>query len=223
MIAENPLLAGARTRPSSNWGPTGRASCTATGRTSGTVRTTSTTTTATPRATTRPDAASTSPACRATYDQLNAMSDADVAAMVERSPLKVTQARSLPKYFSLREVDFPDLFTDAVMTSPTVDEADAQALIADLGDRTTGDRTRLPPPSSPIRIVATGRPRRTPAMPIAASMSATSPTRRRTIRRILADTYREEAASGRYLERRLCGEHGETHRLRRAGGEVKRP
>ena len=70
-----------------------------------------------------------------TYDQLNAMSDADVAAMVERSPLKVTQARSLPKYFSLREVDFPDLFTDAVMTSPTVDEAEAQALIADLGDK----------------------------------------------------------------------------------------
>jgi hypothetical protein len=55
--------------------------------------------------------------------------------MVARSPLVPTPARALPRYFSLREVDFPDLFAGAVMVSPTVDEAAAQAVVADLGTK----------------------------------------------------------------------------------------
>ena len=39
---------------------------------------------------------------QATYDQLSSMSDAEVAAMVARSPLQAREARALPKYFSLR-------------------------------------------------------------------------------------------------------------------------
>lgn len=70
-----------------------------------------------------------------TYDELAGMSDAAVAEMAARSPLKVTTASALPKYFSLREVDFPDLLTGAVMTSPTVTEADAAKLVADLGTK----------------------------------------------------------------------------------------
>ena len=70
-----------------------------------------------------------------TYDELAGMSDAAVAEMAARSPLKVTTAGALPKYFSLREVDFPDLMTGAVMTSPTVSEADAAKLVADLGSK----------------------------------------------------------------------------------------
>ena len=46
-----------------------------------------------------------------------------------------TGSRPLPKYFSLREVDFPDLFAGAVMTTPAVTEAAAQALIDDLGSK----------------------------------------------------------------------------------------
>jgi PelA/Pel-15E family pectate lyase len=72
---------------------------------------------------------------QATYDELMAMSDAEVAAMVARSPLEATGTRELPRYFSLREVDFPDLFDGAVMVSPSVSEADAQALIDDLGSK----------------------------------------------------------------------------------------
>lgn len=63
------------------------------------------------------------------------MSDAAIAEMTAGSPLKTTAPRALPKYFSLREVDFPDLFAGATMTSPTVTEAQAQAVIDGLGDR----------------------------------------------------------------------------------------
>jgi hypothetical protein len=72
---------------------------------------------------------------QATYDQLASMSDAAVAEMAARSPLNPTAARPLPKYFSLREVDFPDLFVGAVMKSPVVTEAQAQAVLTALGDR----------------------------------------------------------------------------------------
>ena len=72
---------------------------------------------------------------RKTYDELMAMTDAQVADMVARSPLQAAAPRALPRYFSLREVDFPDLFAGAVMVSPTVDEAAAQAVVADLGTK----------------------------------------------------------------------------------------
>lgn len=72
-------------------------------------------------------------ALQKTYDELAGMSNAAVAEMAARSPLKVTQAGELPKYFSLREVDFADLMTGAVMTTPAVSETDAKAVIDDLG------------------------------------------------------------------------------------------
>lgn len=60
-------------------------------------------------------------------DDFNAMSQAQIDAMVARSPLKLTTARALPKYFTaIREVDFPDLFEGAVMKTPAVPEAEAK-------------------------------------------------------------------------------------------------
>ena len=70
---------------------------------------------------------------QATYDQLNGMSDAAVAEMVANSPLKATTVRELPKYFSVREVDFADLFTGAVMKTPEVAEDAVVKLVEDLG------------------------------------------------------------------------------------------
>ncbi|WP_395847874.1 pectate lyase [Cystobacter fuscus] len=72
---------------------------------------------------------------RATYDQLSSMSDAAIAEMVAKSPLKTTQPRALPKYFSLREVDFPDLYADAVMTTSAVTDETIDTLIQDLGTK----------------------------------------------------------------------------------------
>lgn len=72
---------------------------------------------------------------RKTCAELVAMTDAQVAAMVAGSPLNATAPRALPRYYSLREVDFADLYAGAVMASPTVDEAAAQAVVADLGTK----------------------------------------------------------------------------------------
>lgn len=69
-------------------------------------------------------------------DELNAMTQAQVDEMVARSPLRATTPRALPKYFAaIREVDFPDLFTGAVMATPNVPESEVTTLIADLGTR----------------------------------------------------------------------------------------
>ena len=66
-------------------------------------------------------------------DELNAMTSAQIDAMVARSPLKLTTARPLPKYFTaIREVDFPDLFEGAVMKTPVVPEAEAKTIISAL-------------------------------------------------------------------------------------------
>lgn len=72
---------------------------------------------------------------QATYDQLSTMTDAQVAELVARSPLHNKKPRALPKYFSIREVDFADLYVGAVMATPVVTEAAAQAVITDLGDK----------------------------------------------------------------------------------------
>jgi hypothetical protein len=69
------------------------------------------------------------------YNTLASMSDAAVAEMVARSPLRSTQPRELPKYFSIREVDFPDLFLGAKMTTPMVPQAEVDTLIAELGTK----------------------------------------------------------------------------------------
>lgn len=63
-------------------------------------------------------------------DDYNAMSQAQIDAMVAKSPLKTSTARSLPKYFTaIREVDFSDLFEGAVMKTPVVPETEAKTLI----------------------------------------------------------------------------------------------
>jgi PelA/Pel-15E family pectate lyase len=66
-------------------------------------------------------------------DEFNAMTPAQIDAMVAKSPLKLTAARPLPKYFTaIREVDFPDLFEGAVMKTPVVPEAEAKTIIGAL-------------------------------------------------------------------------------------------
>jgi hypothetical protein len=69
------------------------------------------------------------------YNELNGMSTAAVADMVARSPLNVKTPVALPKYFSIREVDFPDLFVGAKMTTPNVPESEVNQLITDLGTK----------------------------------------------------------------------------------------
>ncbi|RZL93572.1 MAG: pectate lyase [Variovorax sp.] len=68
-------------------------------------------------------------------NELNAMTQAQVDALVAKSPLRATTARALPKYFAaIREVDFPDLFEGAVMKTPVVPESEVQTIIAALVD-----------------------------------------------------------------------------------------
>jgi Pectic acid lyase len=69
------------------------------------------------------------------YAELSSMSDADVAEMVARSPLSLREPAALPKYFSIREVDFPDLFAGAKMVTPVVADAEVTTLINDLGTK----------------------------------------------------------------------------------------
>lgn len=69
-------------------------------------------------------------ALQKTLDEYNAMTPAQIDAMVAKSPLKATTARTLPKYFTaIREVDFPDLFEGAIMKTPVVLEADAKTIV----------------------------------------------------------------------------------------------
>ena len=75
------------------------------------------------------------PALEARYNQLASMSDAEVSEMVQRSPLSVREPRPLPKYFSIREVDFPDLFEGAKMVTPVVPEAEVNTLVSELGTK----------------------------------------------------------------------------------------
>ena len=69
-------------------------------------------------------------------DELNAMTQAQIDAMVAKSPLKATTARSLPKYFTATgaEVDFPDLFEGAVKATPVVPQTEVDTIIAALVD-----------------------------------------------------------------------------------------
>jgi hypothetical protein len=61
---------------------------------------------------------------------LNAMTQAEIDAMVAKSPLNATTKRAMPKYFTaIREVDFPDLFEGAVMKTPVVPETEVRTLI----------------------------------------------------------------------------------------------
>jgi PelA/Pel-15E family pectate lyase len=69
------------------------------------------------------------------YNELASLSDAAVADRAARSPLNQTGQRALPRYFSIREVDFPDLFVGARMLTPTVPGAEVESLIEGLGNK----------------------------------------------------------------------------------------
>ncbi|MBP2479598.1 hypothetical protein JOF53_008470 [Crossiella equi] len=70
-----------------------------------------------------------------TYDQLRALTPAEVADLRERSPLGRGRTDRLPRYFSLRDLEPTDLFRDAPEQLPTVTEEQAAALVAGLGAR----------------------------------------------------------------------------------------
>lgn len=72
---------------------------------------------------------------KAMHDQLSSMSAAEVAEMVARSPLTPGGPTALPQFFSIRDLKLTDLFRDAEFTLPTVTEAEAAALVDDLGGR----------------------------------------------------------------------------------------
>lgn len=73
---------------------------------------------------------------RATLARLTALSDADVAAMVANSPLNVTRARALPKYFAVNgEVDFQHLWLNSVKGTATRTVEQTQEVITSLGDK----------------------------------------------------------------------------------------
>jgi len=72
------------------------------------------------------------PSLEARYNELASMSDAEVREMVDRSPLSLREPVELPTYFSIREVDFPDLFAGATMVTPTVPETVVNTLISEL-------------------------------------------------------------------------------------------
>lgn len=71
---------------------------------------------------------------RATYDELMSLSDEQVADLRARSPLS-GGAIPLPRFFSLRDLELTDLFRDAPLPLPAVTDAEAGALVADLGDK----------------------------------------------------------------------------------------
>jgi hypothetical protein len=71
---------------------------------------------------------------RATYARMMALSNAEIAAMVAKSPLNVMSERPLPKYFSVNgEVDFPHLFEGSVKGTAARTAAQNATILSDLG------------------------------------------------------------------------------------------
>ncbi|MDP5238186.1 pectate lyase [Uliginosibacterium sp. 31-16] len=89
-------------------------------------------------------------ALQAEYETLMGLPAAAVTEMHSRSPLALTAPVALPHYFSLREVDFPDLFAGARISAPAVSEGEAGQLIQDLGDKNYW-ATPLPAITNPYR------------------------------------------------------------------------
>jgi hypothetical protein len=71
---------------------------------------------------------------RATYEQLNAMTPGEIDELVAASPLS---GRPIPlqPYFSIRDLELTDLFRGAQVPLLPVTDADAAALVADLGTK----------------------------------------------------------------------------------------
>ncbi|GHF68538.1 hypothetical protein FHX82_003559 [Amycolatopsis bartoniae] len=72
-------------------------------------------------------------ALRTTYEQLRALTPAEVADLRARSPLTPGTPIPLPRYFSLRDLELTDLFRGATQPLPPVTAAEAAALVTDLG------------------------------------------------------------------------------------------
>jgi hypothetical protein len=72
---------------------------------------------------------------RTTYEQLSALTPAEVADLRARSPLHRGEEIPLPRFFSIRDLELTDLFRDAPFPLPAVTDAEAAALVAGLGTR----------------------------------------------------------------------------------------
>ncbi|MFD5031545.1 pectate lyase [Streptomyces sp. NPDC058405] len=80
---------------------------------------------------------------RGTYEELAAMTPAQVAAMRARSPLSQASSHGsshgrpipLPRYFSVRDLQLSDLLRDAPLPLPVVTDAEASALVDGLGTK----------------------------------------------------------------------------------------
>ncbi|MFI1393382.1 pectate lyase [Streptomyces sp. NPDC020681] len=72
---------------------------------------------------------------RSTYEELAALTPAEVADLRARSPLSPGARIPLPRYFSLRDLELTDLFRDAALPLPVVTDEQAAALVDDLGSK----------------------------------------------------------------------------------------
>jgi hypothetical protein len=84
------------------------------------------------------------------YNTNAALTDDQVADLVRRSPLNAKTRRSLPKYFSIVEVDFPDLFEGAVKQTPVVADPEVTTLISELNAGGNRWLTDLPETVNPF-------------------------------------------------------------------------
>lgn len=89
------------------------------------------------------------------YNTNAGLSDEAVADLVRRSPLNARKRRPLPKYFSIAEVDFPDLFEGAVKETPKdITEAEITTLINQLNEG--GNRWLTDLPETVNRFIGNG-------------------------------------------------------------------
>ena len=72
---------------------------------------------------------------RATYEELAALTPAEVAALRARSPLAHGEPVPLPRYFSVRDLQLSDLLRDAPLPLPDVTDARAHELVTGLGSK----------------------------------------------------------------------------------------
>ncbi|MET7619774.1 hypothetical protein [Streptomyces sp. NPDC005408] len=72
---------------------------------------------------------------QSTYEELAAMTPAEVADLRSRSPLSAGRRIPLPRYFSVRDLELTDLFRDAPLPLPAVTDEQTAALVRDLGSK----------------------------------------------------------------------------------------
>ncbi|MCO1576921.1 pectate lyase [Crossiella sp. SN42] len=72
---------------------------------------------------------------RRTHAELSSLSGKEIAELRARSPLTPGPPIPLPRHFSVRELELTDLCRDANPALPTVSDAEAGALVRDLGGK----------------------------------------------------------------------------------------